>query len=194
MLTLVWNGFDRLKRQPRFASLDFSNDYAQLERSLTSLHMQEITLLWRETASAFESFMPQHESWELQNITLRSARPPSCDLGFVLLSNRRIQWAVEAKVLRSPGALAEYLADLQKYLDGSSAPFSNESALGAYLVAGISDDVFAEISKRVKCVLKQHPDFSERPHRCSEHTRSPEATSRGLSALFVYHHLVFSLN
>ena len=133
MLTLVWTGFDRLKALPNFTQLDFTRDYPQLERSLTDLHMQEITLLWRNGSSAFESFIPLHEPWELQAVASRSARPPSCDLGFVLLSNRRLRWAVEAKLLESPDAIADYLRDLQKYLDGRSAPFATESALAAYL-------------------------------------------------------------
>jgi len=86
MLTLIWNGFDRLKALVHFKELNFTGDYAQLERSLTDLHMDEITLLWGENASSFESFIPKHEPWEWQGLVHRSARPPSCDLGFVLVS------------------------------------------------------------------------------------------------------------
>jgi hypothetical protein len=194
MLTLVWDAFDRMKAMPNFRQLDFAAGYAQLERSLTDLHMDEITLLWRENASKFESFIPKHEAWEWQAITRRSARPPSCDLGFVLLSNRRIRWAVEAKVLESPTAIADYLADLQKYLDGRSAPFATESALGAYLVSGASDEVFTAIAQRLNCELKPRKDFPLRPHRCSEHKRSVEQPVAGMPAIFICHHLVFSLN
>lgn len=194
MLTLVWDAFDRMKALPNFGQLDFSEDYAQLERSLTDLHMDEITLLWRENASKFESFIPKHEAWEWQAITRRSARPPSCDLGFVLLSNRRIRWAVEAKVLKSPIAIADYLADLQKYLDGRSAPFATESALGAYLLSGESDEVFAAIAQRLNCRLKPCEDFLSRPHRCSEHERSSTQLTGSTPAIFICHHLVFSLN
>jgi hypothetical protein len=60
MLTLVWAAFDNLKASPNFKSLDFSKDYVQLERSLTDLHMSEVTLLWKR-GSGFESFIPHHE-------------------------------------------------------------------------------------------------------------------------------------
>ena len=104
ILALVWDGFDRMKTLPNFAQLDFSKDYAQLERSLTGLHMEEITGLWAENLSFFESFQPKHEPWEFESLQDRKARPPSCDLGFVLMSNRRLRWSVEAKVVgnRSP--------------------------------------------------------------------------------------------
>ncbi len=194
ILTLVWDGFDRMRALPNFKQLDFAAGYAQLERSLTDLHMDEITLLWRESASKFESFIPKHEPWEWQAITRRSARPPSCDLGFVLMSNRRIRWAVEAKVLESPTAISDYLADLQKYLDGRSAPFAAESALGAYLVSGASDEVFTAIAQRLNCELKPHEDFPSRPHRCSEHERSSTQLTEGMPTKFICHHLVFSLN
>lgn len=55
MLTLVWDGFDRMKRLPNFRQLDFSGDYAQLERSLTDLHMDEITVLYAQDGSKFTS-------------------------------------------------------------------------------------------------------------------------------------------
>jgi hypothetical protein len=194
MLTLVWDAFDRMKALPRFKQLDFSRGYAQLERSLTDLHMDEIELLWRENSSKFESFIPKHEPWEWQAIAGRSARPPSCDLGFVLLSNRRIRWSVEAKVLLSPDDVREYLADLQKYIDGRSAPFATESALGAYLISGESDGVFTAIAKGLNCELKPREDFSPRPHCCSEHERSSTRLTDGMPTIFICHHLVFSLN
>src|SRR5271165_4965086 len=81
MLTLVWDGFDRMKGLSNFRKLNFAGDYAQLERSLTDLHMDEITVLYRENGSSFESFVPKHEPWEFQNLAERSAQPPSSDLG-----------------------------------------------------------------------------------------------------------------
>ena len=194
MLTLVWDGFDRMKALPNFRQLDFSADYAQLERSLTDLHMDEITVLYGEDGSKFESFVPKHEPWEFENLTNRRARPRSCDLGFVLRSNRRIRWSVEAKVLKSSNAIADYLKDLQKYLDGKSSPLSMQSALGAYLIGGDADDVFATILKSLDCEMKPHRQFSSRPHRVSEHERNPDFLPNGMPSGFLCHHLVFSLS
>ncbi len=194
MLTLVWDGFDRMKALPNFRELDFSADYAQLERSLTDLHMDEITVLYGENGSRFESFVPKHEPWEFENLASRPARPPSCDLGFVLLSNRRIRWSVEAKVLRSSKAIAGYIGDLQKYLDGKSSPFSVQGALGAYLIAGASDEVFVAVQRSLGCEMKPHKQFSLRPHRLSEHERNADLLPDGVPSSFLCHHLVFSLS
>ncbi|QDT07201.1 hypothetical protein K227x_56260 [Rubripirellula lacrimiformis] len=194
ILTLVWDGFDRVKALPNFKQLDFSKDYAQLERSLTDLHMTEITSLWGANASRFESFVPQHEAWEFESLSKRSARPPSCDLGFVLLINRRIRWSVEAKVLKSPGAVAEYAGDLQKYLDGRSAPFSTQAALAAYLVSDDAQALFSALASKLECELTSHPKFAERQHRYSEHDRETEIMAQGIPAVFICHHLAFTLH
>lgn len=194
ILTLVWDGFDRLKALPNFKQLDFSKHYAQLERSLTDLHMSEINLLWRETATSFESFIPQHEPWEFHGLTNRSARPPSCDLGFILLSNRRIRWSVECKVMESASAVAEYIGDLRKYLDGRSAPFATQAALGAYLISDRGPDLFDALAIKLECALKPHSDFGSRRHRCSEHERASEMLIQGMPKTLTCHHLVFELN
>jgi hypothetical protein len=193
ILTLVWEGFDRMKALPRFLHLDFASGYAQLERGLTDLHMQEITLLYGENGSKFESFVPTHEPWEFQNLSDRSARPPSSDLGFVLISNRRIRWSVEAKVLESSTKIADYLSDFQKCLDGKVSPFSTQAALGAYLIAGDPKELFTSISKKLDIEMTPHPNFLTRSHQFSKHERMPIALPGGMPSAFMCHHLVFSL-
>lgn len=193
ILTLVWEGFDRVKALPNFRQLDFSKDYAQLERSLTDLHMSEITSLWGANASRFESFIPHHEAWEFEALSKRSARPPSCDLGFVLLANRRIRWSVEAKVLTSASAVAEYVGDLQKYLDGRSAPLSTQAALAAYLISDDAQNLFSVLAKKLECELNPHAEFLSRPHRYTEHDRETEGLAQGMPAAFICHHLAFEL-
>lgn len=194
MLTLVWGGFDRIKALPTFKQLDFSKNYAQLERSLTDLHMSEITLLWKEISTAFESFIPQHEPWEFCSLSKPSARPPSSDLGFILLTNRRIRWSVEAKVLESASAVSEYISDLEKYLNGRSSPFSAEAAIGAYLISDKAQMLFDTIVKKMMCELISHPAFASRPHRYSNHDRAPNRLQAGMPAAFVCHHLAFELS
>jgi hypothetical protein len=194
LLALVWDGFDRMKGLSNFRKLNFVGDYAQLERSLTDLHMDEITVLYRENGSRFESFVPKHEPWEFQNLTNRSGRPPSSDLGFVLLSNRRIRWSVEAKVLESSTKIAAYVNDLQKYLDGTVSPFSTQAALGAYLVAGDSEELLSLIGRSLEVEMTQHPNFLARPHKLSQHERSTDSLPDGMPSAFLCHHLVFSLS
>lgn len=194
ILTLVWRGFDRLKRLPRFGELDLSGNYAQLERSLTDLHMDEITLLWGHESSRFEAFVPKHEPWEFRSLTAPSARPPSCDLGFVLVSNRRIRWCVETKVVKSPNAISEYICDLQKFLVGTSSPFSTEGALGAYLITGKSTDLLSAIEVALGSRMRQHSRFRNRLHRLSDHLRHIDNLPAGMPSEFVCHHLIFALS
>jgi hypothetical protein len=194
ILSLVWDGFDQVKALPTFRQLDFSKDYAQLERSLTDLHMSEITLIWREKSTSFESFIPQHEPWEFHGLANPSARPPSCDLGFILLRNRRIRWSVEAKVLESADAVSKYMSDLKKFLSGRSSPYSTESAIGAYLISDAAQELFDTLATKMKCELKSHPAFASRPHRYSNHQRDLNSLQAGMPSAFVCHHLAFELS
>jgi hypothetical protein len=193
MLTLVWAAFDILKASPNFKSLDFSKDYMQLERSLTDLHMSEVTLLWKRR-SGFESFIPHHEPWEFENLSNRSARPPSADIGFVLRENRRFRWCVEAKVLKSSTDISRYLGDLNKYLEGKSAPLSTEAALGGYLVKGKPEEVFDALEVKIKAVLKPSPEFPSRAHRISLHVRDKASLPKVTPTGFACHYMLFSLN
>lgn len=192
MLTLVWDAFDQLKALPNFRQLDFAQDYAQLKRSLTDLHAQEVTLLYKRR-TGYESFMPHHEPWEFETLSDRSARPPSADIGFVLRANRRLRWAVETKVLENPDDIARYLEDLGKYLTGKSSPLSTQAALGAYLIQGQPDSVFLCLASALGTPLAVHPAFPFRPHRTSEHRRDKSKLPAVTPTEFVCHHLVFSL-
>ena len=193
MLTLVWDAFDNLKKSPNFKSLDFSKNYAQLERSLTDLHMSEVTLLWKR-GSGFESFIPHHEPWEFENLSGRSARPPSGDIGFMMRENRRLRWSVEAKVLKSATDIACYLNDLKKYLEGKGSPLAIEAALAGYLLAGKPEDFFKTIQAKIGSLLKSIEAFSERAHRVSEHDRDKSKLPKHTPSQFICNHLVFSLN
>jgi hypothetical protein len=173
--------------------LDFSTDYAQLERSLTDLHMVEITLQWKRT-TGFESFIPHHEPWEFENISNASARPPSADIGFVLAANRRLRWSVEAKVLKSPADISRYVADLQKYLEGRGSPLAIEAALAGYQIAGQADATFSAIQAAIKAPLTPVPEFSKRAHRQSRHVRDNRNLPKGTPTAFCCHHLLFLLN
>ena len=193
MLTLVWDAFDRVRALPRFDELDFTKDYAQLERSLTDLHAIQVTLLFAQSTSDFESFVPHHEAWEFENLTQPSARPPSCEIGFVFRANPRIRWSVEAKVLQSPTNTHRYVDDLNKYLEGTGSPFSTQAALGAYLVSGKPDDVFAKLAQVLRQQIRPHAAFRERPHRVSQHQRDKLKLPTSTPSHFICHHLIFAL-
>jgi len=193
MLTLVWDGFDRLKATPNFKALDFSKNYAQLERSLTDLHQIEVTQLWRR-GSGFESFIPHHEPWEFENLAGRSARPPSGDIGFVLVANRRLRWSVEAKVMESATDIFRHLGDLKKYLEGKSSPLSIEAALGGYVLKGSANDIFNALGRELKTELKPLPELAKKPHRTSHHLRDKNKLPNATPSRFMCHHMLFLLN
>jgi hypothetical protein len=193
MLSLIWAGFDNLKSK-YLNRVDFTKPYEQIERSLTDLHMTEITLLWKRERSGFGSFIPQHEAWEFQTRSSASAKPPSVDLGFVHFNNRRLRWSVEAKVLNNPSDVRRYLLDLnEKYMSGKGSPLSEEAALAAYLIEGSAMDVFPNIEAILKQELKSFSPFSKRAHRVSLHRRLKASLPQGTPAQFRCHHLIMAL-
>ena len=193
MLAMVWEAFDRIRALPNFKTVDFSKGYAQLERTLTDLHASEVSKIYAERHTGFESFIPHHEPWEFESLQSRSARPPSGDVGFVLRSNRRFRWSVEAKVVNDPTDLARYLGDLNKYLDGQSSPLSVAAALAAYLIAGKPADFFSGVQRELKQHLAAHEDLPARDHRLSVHTRKKSKLPPATPPQFTCHHLVFAL-
>ena len=193
MLTLVWEGFDKMKSKI-LSKVDFSQPLHQLERTLTDAHATEITLLWRTNRTGFESFLPKHEMWEPSSIVSPSAMPPSYDIGFENVSDPRLRWPVEAKVLARPTDVKRYLDDLRlKYLSGIGAPFSTQAALLGYLMEDKVIATIAAIQAALGTPLKIFPPFAERLHHTSEHLRSVSGINGGTPHTFVCHHLIAPL-
>ena len=193
MLTLVWEGFDQMKRRA-LNKVDFTQPLHQVERTLTDAHMSAITLLWKANRTGFESFLPKHEAWEPSSITSPSAMPPSYDIGFENVNDPRLRWPVEAKVLARPTDVNRYLGDLkQKYLSGTGAPFSTEGALLGYLVTGQASGTLVAIQSSLGEKLKSFPLFASRHHKTSQHPRSVQGIHSGDSHTFVCHHLIAPL-
>ena len=67
--------------------------------------------------------------------TSGKAKPPANDMGFVSVANLRWFWAIEAKVIFSPGALAEYLKDVKgKFIPGRGSPLIGDGGMIGYLL------------------------------------------------------------
>lgn len=191
MLGLVWDAFDQMKAQ-HFQGFDFTQPLEQLERSLADLHMDEITLLWKQRRDGFEAFMPKQEAWEFRNRKSAGAMPPSIDICFVLIEKRAVRWSVEAKVLEEPSDVSRYLSDLtEKYLSGKGAALSDTAALVGYLRQGVAGDVFPHLQSRLKQTLKPFAKFAERPHRITHHKR---AIADFDETPFTCHHLILGLS
>lgn len=192
MLGLVWDAFDQMKAQ-HFHGFDFNQPLEQLERSLTDLHMDEISLLWKRRHDGFESFIPKHEAWEFRNRKSAGSMPASVDIAFVLVSNRSARWNVEAKVLEHPADVSRYLSDLtDKYLSGRGSISSEIAALAGYLRHGSPDDVFAHLQISLEESLERDGGFLNRPHRVTRHKRTLAGFSGETS--FTCHHLILGLS
>jgi hypothetical protein len=99
-------------------------------------------------------------------------------------------WPLEAKVLETPRALAEYERDVrEEYLTCRYAPFSSSGAMLGYLISGSALDALANIAKKLGCVLDTVAEFPSRPHRLSNHRRSVP-TGKPYPSDFRCHHLV----
>jgi hypothetical protein len=192
MLALTWDAFDALKSE-RFQGVDFSLPREQLERSLTDLHAQEINDRWARGYLQFPAFIPHHEAPEYHGRFSASSKPVAYDIAFVMRSNRRLRWSIEAKVVNHPGDLVAYLGDLQKYLSGKGAPYGTEAALAAYLKTGDAATLFTHLRKHLKTALKSRRGFAGRAHRTTRHNRPRAKLPQNTPTHFVCHHLVFAL-
>jgi hypothetical protein len=102
-------------------------------------------------------------------------------------------WPLEAKVLRSDGAVAPYVKDIQnEFLTCRYAPFSSEGGMLGYLLSGTPSKVFSSIEAKVHCPLTHHLKFPERDHKISNHKRTVPA-GKPYPAVFRCHHLLLQI-
>ena len=65
-------------------------------------------------------------------------------------------WPIEAKVLRTDGSVAEYVADLRnEFLTCRYAPFSSEGGMVGYLVSGDPEKALKNIGSSAGCRMKR---------------------------------------
>ncbi len=188
LLSFVWQAYDLLQNEI-LMQIDWKEANEQLERSITQLLEPAI----HDVMTRDEPFYVQYEVFEFETRESAQARPPQYDIAFVLYSNRRIMWPLEAKVLRTDGTVAPYIKDLKKeFLTCRYAPFSSEGAMLGYLISGKPANVFHHLETKVPCELYPHPEFPDRDHRCSEHLRHVPANKPYL-AHFRCHHVILRM-
>lgn len=167
VLSFVWQAYDLLQNEVLLQT-DWREEDEQLERSITQL----LEPMIHDVMTSNEPFYVQYEAFEFETQESAQARPAQYDIAFVMRSNRRIMWPLEAKVLRTDGSVAPYIKDLKKeFLTCRYAPFSSEGTMLGYLISGESANVFRHLEAKVPCRLFHHPTFPERDHRYSEHLR-----------------------
>ncbi|HWM24706.1 MAG TPA: hypothetical protein VNP98_07770 [Chthoniobacterales bacterium] len=170
VLDWTWRAFDLL-RSNTLSRIDLDQPLEQLERDLTSHHFREIQQLWKRETDGYSAVSPQPEWPEMATRSPAPARPPAYDIAFVWNDNPRVAWPFEAKVVATTGTLAAYVADTEKFTDGTAAPYIGEGAQIAYLLTGLATEFFSNLSKRLASKLLSPPEFAGRAHRSSNHTR-----------------------
>jgi hypothetical protein len=186
-LSLIWKGIDLFIND--FSNLDLSKANLQIERSFCKYLERCI----RKAMSGEEPFDVQHESWEDENAN--SQRPVQYDIAFIM-TNPRLVFPVEVKVLKTDGQVSEYVKDVNEaFIPCIYAPFSYEGGMLGYLLSGTSQKAFQNIEKSLATTLQQHPNFENRPHKFSEHTRQvPQGKEEVYPVKFRCHHLIFELS
>ena len=181
VLSWTWQAFDSLHANV-VAHVDMTQPLDQLERDLTSKHFIEIQRIFGAETDGFSSVIPHHEFPESESAPGGSGRPPASDISFIWYENQRISWPVEAKILKTPSTLANYLGDTEKFNKGIVAPFIGQGAQIAYLLTGATDAFFDNLAAALQTSLQRVAIFSARPHRTTTHSRSDRPS-------LILHHL-----
>ncbi|MEA5472211.1 hypothetical protein [Spirulina sp. 06S082] len=180
LLELVWQAYDLLKEE-NLAQLD--------ERYITQCLEPNI----HKVMNGFEPFYIQHGPYENETKKPPPAQPPQPDLAFILNEDRRSMWPLEAKLLHSDKAVAQYIKEIHdNFLTCRYAPFSGEAAMLGYLLKGKAQNAFDEIAKKLECTLFHYPYFLKRPHKISKHYREiPQ--EKNYPENFKCHHLIMEI-
>ena len=188
ILTFVWKGYDLLVKEV-FSQIDCTQAEDDIERDITQLLEPEI----RSVMTGDEPYYVQHGSYEEETRQPAPAQSPQYDIAFILRAKRRIIWPLEAKVLKTDGAVGEYIKEInENFITCRYAPFSYEGGMLGYLFSGDPNKAFTNIAKKVPCTLNDHPDFLTRDHKTSDHQRVVPS-GKSYPAEFRCHHLLLKI-
>jgi len=185
MIDLVWSGFERLR------ALSPSFDGRDLERSITQL----LTAAIDDVVPGEAPYYVQHSPFERETMLPPPAQPPAYDLAFVLRADPRVMWPAEAKILNSPRALAEYLADIRdQFLTCRYAPFVPSATMLGYLLDGSEEEALTNIAARLGVEFEDiAPRSLARSHRSSVHDRNVPM-GKSYPTPFRCHHIIFGFH
>ena len=178
LLGFIWSAYARMQTdRPQI-------DPRDLERSITQLLEPRV----RSSMTGFEPFYIQHGSFERETMLPPPAQPPEYDLAFILRANEQIMWPIEAKVLETPNAVANYVSDVtEQFLTCRYAPFSSSGAMIGYLLKGNADDAFDTIAQKLACTLDPVFGLLEKKNRVSNHSRTVPAGKPYPADFWCYH-------
>lgn len=187
LLDLVWRGYDLLIADLQRTAFD-ANDEAR-EESLNYLLCLRIN-----KCVGNAPFYVAHQPPEQTKRKRGGGRSPQPDIGFALYEYPRTIWPMEGKVLMHDRDITPYVDEIKtNFINARYATFSNEGAMLGYLVAGDAESVLSNVSAALGCTLRKHPQFLQRPHRLSDHTRV-NLPHRNSPTAFVCHHLILCLS
>ncbi len=188
LLGFVWQGNDLLKEEV-LSEIDVTQAEDEIERSVT----QYLTPRIRRAMTGFEPYDVEQGVYEFETRMPPPAQPPLYDIAFVLRENERVMWPLEAKVLKTDGAIAEFVKEIENnFLTCRYAPFSNEGALLGYLLSGTPNKVFDNINRKTGYKLNDYPGFPNRSHKTSKHYRIVPQGKRYPSG-FCCHHMIMKV-
>jgi hypothetical protein len=171
ILNWMWQAFDRLRIGVLWR-VDLTQPLDQLERDLTRNHFMELQAVFQIATAGYASFYPEREWDEMETLSSSQAKPPAYDFAFVHYEHRRWAWPIEAKVLLTPATLHAYMGDVrEKFEAGVAAPIVGEGGMIAYLLSDTADAVFENLQTQLGQTLAIVPEFTDRPHRVSNHPR-----------------------
>lgn len=188
LLELVWRAFDLLIANDLGAIPFDAKDEAREEslNYLLSVRMDQ--------CKGAAPFHVAHQPPEQTKRQRGKGKSPQPDIGFALYENPRAIWPLEGKVLMHDGDIAPYVAEVEaNFITARYATFSSEGAMLGYLVSGDAETVLSGVGDALRCELRPHASFDQRPHRLSNHTRT-NLPHRNSPADFVCHHLILRLS
>jgi hypothetical protein len=188
LLRLVWNAYDRLRRD-HFEPFPLSRQDERKEETLNQL----LSLAIDQCKDGFAPFSVIHEVPEQTVRKGGKALSPHPDIGFCFYDNPRAVWPLEGKVLEDDGDVSAYAVEVTaNFLTGRYATFSSEGAMIGYLLSGDPATAFTNIESAISCRLVLHKIIQDHHHRVSEHNRTTQP-HRGSPVGFLCHHLLLEI-
>lgn len=186
LMGYVWAGTRNLIET---LPIDFKQDMEHLERGLNQVLAQCI----RDAITDRAPFFVEHHPFEDQGRDPRGGQPKAPDLAFYLRANLRASLPIEAKVLETDGAVADYVKEInENFLECRYAPYSSHGAMLGYLRKGTVDKALKSIQSSMKCTLVLLEALEQWKHHTSRHNRV-SASCQGCPPDFTCHHMIFLL-
>jgi hypothetical protein len=186
LMGYLWEGTRSFNQEMR---IDLTQDLENLERGLNQFLAQRV----RDAMTDRPPFYFEHHPFEDEGRSMPPAAPKAPDFAFILRANPRASLAIEAKVLDTDNAVAQYVKEItDNFLKCRYAPFSSHGAMLGYLRSGRVDTALKSVETALTCTLVLSPALKHWKHHTSQHKRKSK-NCRGCPAEFTCHHLIVLL-